>query len=107
MLSHASKCYKGLWTCARVHATRSLSESSIRVPDSRPHQTCGSLRRVIALLEVYIKRVPDSPHLPAMVPPLLQALERASKPSGSPALAQRLQARLHEAYPHPAATLFV
>ena len=44
-----------------------------------------------ALLEVYVKRVPDSLHLPAMVPPLLQALDRAGKPSGSPTLAQRLQ----------------
>jgi hypothetical protein len=47
--------------------------------------------RVAALLEVYVKRVPDSLHLPAMVPPLLQALDRAGKPSGSQMLAQRLQ----------------
>lgn len=46
---------------------------------------------MIALLEVYVKRVPDSPHLPAMVPPLLQALEQSGKPSGAPALADRLQ----------------
>ena len=50
--------------------------------------------RVAALLEVYVKRVPDSLHLPAMVPPLLQALDRAGKPSGSPTLAQRLQVQL-------------
>ena len=48
---------------------------------------------MVALLEVYVKRVPASPHLPAMVPPLLQALERAAKPSGTPALADRLQVR--------------
>ena len=41
-----------------------------------------------------MKRVPDSLHLPAMVPPLLQALDRAGKPSGSPTLAQRLQVQL-------------
>lgn len=44
-----------------------------------------------ALLETYVKRVGGSPHLPAMVPALLSALDKAAKPSGSPALADRLQ----------------
>lgn len=46
---------------------------------------------MVALLEAYVKRVPDSPHLPAMVPPLLAALERSGKPSGTRAMAERLQ----------------
>lgn len=61
-----------------MQCARSLSASVLRY-------------RVAALLEVYVKRVPDSLHLPAMVSPLLQALDRAGKPSGSQTLAQRLQ----------------
>lgn len=40
---------------------------------------------------MYVRRVGGSPHLPAMLPPLLSALEQAAKPSGSQALADRLQ----------------
>jgi len=54
---------------------------------------CGAGARVAALLESYVRRVGGSPHLPAMLPPLLSALEKAAKPSGSQALADRLQVR--------------
>lgn len=67
------------------HSTAALpAHFQNTVPFSAPH-------RVVALLDAYVKRVPGSPHLPAMVPPLLQALERAGKPSGSQSLAERLQ----------------
>lgn len=50
-------------------------------------------RRVVALLETYVRRAPNSPLLPAMVPPLLGALSRAARANDDKALGDRMQAR--------------
>ena len=47
--------------------------------------------RTLALLDVFSKAVPGSPLVPRVLPDLLKALEDAEKPSGSRALAERLQ----------------
>ncbi len=48
---------------------------------------------MVALLETFVRRAPTSPLLPALVPPLLGALSRASRNNDDKALADRLQAR--------------
>ena len=48
---------------------------------------------MIALLEFYLRKVPGSPLLPAIVPPLLRALSRASRSPDDKTLAERLKAR--------------
>lgn len=58
--------------------------------------------RVIALLEFYLRKVPGSPLLPAIVPPLLRALSRASRSPDDKTLAERLKVRSPTvAPPHP------
>ena len=47
--------------------------------------------RVIALLECYVRKCPDSPLLPTIVPPLLQALSRAARSPDNKALVERLR----------------
>lgn len=73
---------------ALVAAVRAMAQPK---PVERKQQMHNFKLRVAALLEVYIKRNPGSPHLPGIVPGLLSALERANKPSGSPALSDRIQ----------------
>ena len=55
--------------------------------------------RVLALLEIYIKKAPSSPHLPLLVAPLLRALSEAARPSGSAPLAQRITGLLRHVLP--------
>lgn len=39
--------------------------------------------RALALLDDYVKRCPTSPHLPALLSPLLKAISQAAAPSGN------------------------
>jgi hypothetical protein len=87
------RCLASALLSAQVTSSAAVSPcpACSAAASARERPTASVLRcRVAALLEVYVKRVPDSLHLPAMVPALLQALDRAGKPSGSQTLAQRL-----------------
>jgi DNA polymerase phi len=46
--------------------------------------------RAISLLDIFMRRVPASPLLPAAVGPLLAALVAAARPGGDQALSERL-----------------
>ncbi|KAL3158646.1 hypothetical protein ABBQ32_011390 [Trebouxia sp. C0010 RCD-2024] len=50
--------------------------------------------RVIGLLEIYVKKVPNSPVLPTALPALLAALTAACQQGGDAALANRLKAMI-------------
>lgn len=85
---------------AAVRAASQSKPSSVE----RRQQMLNFKLRAVALLEVYIRRVAGGPHLPAMLPPLLSALDKASKPAGSAALADRLKGVLGKLVRSKAAT---
>ncbi len=65
-----------------------------RSAQERAAAVAGLRLRALALLEALARRVPDSPLLLVALGPLLRALAAASRPGGSPPLAERLQGLL-------------